>query len=39
MTAIVLLALNLRTLVASLPPLLTDVRADLGLSALRRPGC
>ena len=33
MTAIVLLALNLRTLVASLPPLLTDVRADLGLSA------
>ena len=34
MTAIVLLALNLRTLVASLPPLLTDVRADLGLSGL-----
>ena len=33
MTAIVLLALNLRTLVASLPPLLTDVRAELGLSA------
>jgi CP family cyanate transporter-like MFS transporter len=33
MTAIVLLALNLRTLVASLPPLLTHVRADLGLSA------
>ena len=32
MTAIVLLALNLRTLVASLPPLLNDVRADLGLS-------
>ena len=32
MTAIVLLALNLRTLVASLPPLLTHVRADLGLS-------
>jgi CP family cyanate transporter-like MFS transporter len=32
MTAIVLLALNLRTLVASLPPLLTDVRDDLGLS-------
>jgi CP family cyanate transporter-like MFS transporter len=30
--AIVLLALNLRTLVASLPPLLGDVRADLGLS-------
>jgi CP family cyanate transporter-like MFS transporter len=34
MTAIVLLALNLRTLVASLPPLLTEVRADLGLSGL-----
>jgi CP family cyanate transporter-like MFS transporter len=32
MTAIVLLALNLRTLVASLPPLLTHVRSDLGLS-------
>jgi MFS transporter, CP family, cyanate transporter len=32
MTSIVLLALNLRTLVASLPPLLSDVRADLGLS-------
>jgi MFS transporter, CP family, cyanate transporter len=32
LTAIVLLALNLRTLVASLPPLLTHVRADLGLS-------
>jgi MFS transporter, CP family, cyanate transporter len=32
LTAIVLLALNLRTLVASLPPLLTDVRDDLGLS-------
>ena len=32
MTAIVLLALNLRTLVASLPPLLTHIRADLGLS-------
>jgi CP family cyanate transporter-like MFS transporter len=32
LTAIVLLALNLRTLVASLPPLLTDVRSDLGLS-------
>jgi CP family cyanate transporter-like MFS transporter len=31
-TVIVLLALNLRTLVASLPPLLTHVRADLGLS-------
>ena len=34
MTAIVLLALNLRTLVASLPPLLTHVQADLGLSGL-----
>ena len=33
-TAIVLIALNLRTLVASLPPLLTDVRDDLGLSGL-----
>ena len=33
-TVIVLLALNLRTLVASLPPLLTDIRADLGLSGL-----
>ena len=32
MTAIVLLALNLRTLVASVPPLLTHVQADLGLS-------
>jgi MFS transporter, CP family, cyanate transporter len=32
LTAIVLLAVNLRTLVASLPPLLEDVRADLGLS-------
>jgi CP family cyanate transporter-like MFS transporter len=31
--AIVLLGINLRTLVASLPPLLSDVRADLGLSA------
>jgi MFS transporter, CP family, cyanate transporter len=31
-TAIALLALNLRTIVASLPPLLTDIRADLGLS-------
>jgi CP family cyanate transporter-like MFS transporter len=34
MTAIVLLALNLRTLVASLPPLLSHVQADLGLSGL-----
>ena len=34
MTAIVLLALNLRTLVASLPPLLTHVQTDLGLSGL-----
>src|SRR4051812_28070536 len=31
--AVVLLALNLRTIFASLPPLLADVRADLGLSA------
>lgn len=31
--AIVLLGINLRSVVASLPPLLTDVRADLGLSA------
>jgi MFS transporter, CP family, cyanate transporter len=31
--AIVLMALNLRTVIASLPPLLPDVRADLGLSA------
>jgi CP family cyanate transporter-like MFS transporter len=31
--AVVLLALNLRTVVASLPPLLDTVRADLGLSA------
>jgi MFS transporter, CP family, cyanate transporter len=30
---IVLLAINLRTVFASLPPLLTDVRHDLGLSA------
>ena len=30
--AIVLLSLNLRTIFASLPPLLDDVRADLGLS-------
>jgi MFS transporter, CP family, cyanate transporter len=29
----VLLALNLRTVIASLPPLLTSVRAELGLSA------
>ena len=34
MAAIVLLALNLRTLVAGLPPLLEDIRADLGLSGL-----
>ncbi len=34
MVAIILLALNLRTLVASLPPLLDDIRADLGLSGL-----
>jgi MFS transporter, CP family, cyanate transporter len=31
--AVVLLALNLRTLIASLPPLLPDIRADLHLSA------
>lgn len=31
--AIVLMAVNLRTVIASLPPLLSDVRADLGLSA------
>ena len=31
--AVVLLALNLRTLIASLPPLLPDIRDDLGLSA------
>jgi MFS transporter, CP family, cyanate transporter len=31
--AIVLLAINLRTIIASLPPLLSEVRADLGLSA------
>lgn len=33
-SAIVLLALNLRTVVASLPPLLSDVRSDLGLSGV-----
>src|SRR3954467_16009576 len=31
--AVVLLALNLRTVIASLPPLLAQVRGDLGLSA------
>jgi MFS transporter, CP family, cyanate transporter len=31
--AVILLALNLRTLIASLPPLLPDIRADLHLSA------
>jgi CP family cyanate transporter-like MFS transporter len=31
--AIVLLAINLRTVIASLPPLLTEIRVDLGLSA------
>ena len=31
--AVVLYALNLRTLIASLPPLLPEIRADLGLSA------
>jgi CP family cyanate transporter-like MFS transporter len=30
--AIVLFAINLRTVLASLPPLVTDIRADLGLS-------
>ena len=34
MAAIVLLALNLRTLVAGLPPLLENIRDDLGLSGL-----
>ena len=34
MAAIVLLALNLRTLVAGLPPLLETIRDDLGLSGL-----
>ena len=34
MSAIVLLALNLRTLVAGLPPLLDEIRDDLGLSGL-----
>lgn len=34
MAAIVLLALNLRTLVAGLPPLLDEIRSDLGLSGL-----
>jgi CP family cyanate transporter-like MFS transporter len=33
LAAIVLLGINLRTVIASLPPLLDDVRADLGLSA------
>ena len=33
LAAIVLLAINLRTVIASLPPLLAGVRADLGLSA------
>jgi CP family cyanate transporter-like MFS transporter len=33
LAAIVLLGINLRTVIASLPPLLTDVRSDLGLSA------
>lgn len=33
LAAIVLLALNLRTMIASLPPLLSSVRSDLGLSA------
>jgi CP family cyanate transporter-like MFS transporter len=33
LAVIVLLGINLRTVIASLPPLLADVRADLGLSA------
>jgi CP family cyanate transporter-like MFS transporter len=33
LAAIVLLGVNLRTVIASLPPLLADVRGDLGLSA------
>jgi len=33
LAAVVLLGLNLRTVVASLPPLLDTIRADLGLSA------
>ena len=32
LAAVVLLGLNLRTAVASLPPLLDTIRADLGLS-------
>ena len=31
--AVVLLAINLRSVLAALPPLVEDVRADLGLSA------
>ena len=31
--AVVLLALNLRSVLAGLPPLVADIRADLGLSA------
>ena len=31
--AVVLLALNLRSVLAGLPPLVDDIRADLGLSA------
>lgn len=33
LAAIVLMAINLRTIIAGLPPLLSEVRADLGLSA------
>jgi CP family cyanate transporter-like MFS transporter len=33
LTAVVLLAVNLRTVLAGLPPVIADVRADLGLSA------
>ena len=36
--AVLVVGLNLRTVFASLPPLLTHVRADLGLSAAWR-GC
>ena len=33
---VVLLALNLRTMLAGLPPLVGDVQADPGLSGARR---
>jgi cyanate permease len=38
LVALVLLAVNLRTTVASLPPLLAAVERDLG-SPVRPPGC